>query len=424
MRRITLAAVAIILLGAAAAWFLFADPASDTPPEKYRFAVVDRGRILQNVATTGTLNPVVLVNVGTQISGRIRRVLVDFNQPVRAGELLAELDSSLIEAQIAQLEANFQEMRTQLSVARRKLERSEGLAARGFISAAQVEDERQAVELAQARVRAIEAQVARERTNLAYTAIRSPIDGVVIARSVDVGQTVAASFQTPTLFLIARDLRDMQIDTNVAEADVAQLRLGMQARFRVDALGERSFEATVRQIRLNPKIEQNVVTYNVVLATRNEDGLLLPGMTATVQVEIARRDAALRLPNLALRFRPSNANDVAPAGAAGAAGASTPALGAPAAGPSTATPSSGAPADRAAQATPQPRSRIAEVLVAHDTPGGPPLRRQRVTLGISDGTFTEVIAGSGIAEGDRIAIGEFVQASNASARGGLRFRLF
>jgi HlyD family secretion protein len=407
MRRITLAAVAIILLGATAAWLLLADPASDTPPEKYRFAVVDRGRILQNVATTGTLNPVVLVNVGTQISGRIRRVLVDFNQPVRAGELLAELDSSLIEAQIAQLEANFQEMRTQLSVARRKLERSEGLAARGFISAAQVEDERQAVELAQARVRAIEAQVARERTNLAYTAIRSPIDGVVIARSVDVGQTVAASFQTPTLFLIARDLRDMQIDTNVAEADVAQLRLGMQARFRVDALGERSFEAAVRQIRLNPKIEQNVVTYNVVLATRNEDGLLLPGMTATVQVEIARRDAALRLPNLALRFRPSDANDVAPAGTAGAA-----------------TLAPGAPVDRAAQLAPQPRTRIAEVLVAHDTPGGPPLRRQRVTLGISDGTFTEVIAGSGLAEGDRIAIGEFVQASNASARGGLRFRLF
>jgi HlyD family secretion protein len=418
MRRITLAAVAIILLGAAAAWFLFADPASDTPPEKYRFAVVDRGRILQNVATTGTLNPVVLVNVGTQISGRIRRVLVDFNQPVRAGELLAELDSSLIEAQIAQLEANFQEMRTQLSVARRKLERSEGLAARGFISAAQVEDERQAVELAQARVRAIEAQVARERTNLAYTAIRSPIDGVVIARSVDVGQTVAASFQTPTLFLIARDLRDMQIDTNVAEADVAQLRLGMQARFRVDALGERSFEATVRQIRLNPKIEQNVVTYNVVLATRNEDGLLLPGMTATVQVEIARRDAALRLPNLSLRFRPSDANDMAPPGAA------MPSSGAPAGAAGAATPASGALADRAAQPTPQARTRIAEVLVAHDTPGGPPLRRQRVTLGISDGTFTEVIAGSGIAEGDRIAIGEFVQASNASARGGLRFRLF
>lgn len=403
MRRITVAAIALLIM--AIGWFLLADPAPEVPTEKYRFATVDRGRILQNVATTGTLNPVVLVNVGTQISGRIRRVLVDFNQAVRAGELLAELDSSLIEAQIAQLEANLQEMLTQLSVARRKLERSEGLAARGFISAAQVEDERQAVELAQARVRAIEAQVARERTNLAYTAIRSPIDGVVIARSVDVGQTVAASFQTPTLFLIARDLRDMQIDTNVAEADVAQLTLGMRARFRVDALGERSFEASVRQIRLNPKIEQNVVTYNVVLATRNEDGLLLPGMTANVQVEIARRDAALRVPNLALRFRPQAAIDVA---SMDMPGASTPRL----------------PDDRAPPPNATARTRIAEVHVAHDAPGGPPLRRQRVTLGISDGTFTEVLAGTGIAEGDRIAIGEFVQASNAAARSGLRFRLF
>ena len=370
MRRFTLLALCATLLGGAIGWYLTADTTADVPPERYRFVEIDRGRILQNVATTGTLNPVVLVNVGTQISGRIRRVLVDFNQPVRAGDLLAELDSSLIEAQIAQLEANLQEVLTQLSVARRKYERSEGLATRGFISAAQAEDDRQAVELAQARVRAIEAQVARERTNLAYTAIRSPIDGVVIARSVDVGQTVAASFQTPTLFLIARDLRDMQIDTNVAEADVALLSVGMQARFRVDALGERSFSASVRQIRLNPKIEQNVVTYNVVLATRNEDGVLLPGMTANVQVEIARRESSLRIPNLALRFRPS------------------------------------------------------DVLVANDPGGVPPLRRQRVTLGISDGTFTELIEDGGLGEGQRIAVGEFVQSSSATAKSGFRLRLF
>ncbi len=405
MRPITLLAVCTALLGAAGGWYFTRDLEPASPPERYRFATVDRGRILQNVATTGTLNPVVLVNVGTQISGRIRRVLVDFNQPVRAGDLLAELDSSLIEAQIAQLEANLQEVRTQLSVARRKFERSEGLAARGFISAAQAEDERQAVELALARVRAIEAQVARERTNLAYTAIRSPIDGVVIARSVDVGQTVAASFQTPTLFLIARDLRDMQIDTNVAEADVALLSVGMQARFRVDALGERSFSAAVRQIRLNPKIEQNVVTYNVVLSTRNEDGVLLPGMTANVQVEIARREATLRVPNLALRFRPSDPNDVAPADAVS--------------GPSAAT----AP-QRPASPGAITRTRFAEVHLANDTGSAPALRRQRVSLGISDGTFTELIDPAGLVEGQRIAIGEFVQASNAAAKGGFRFRLF
>jgi HlyD family secretion protein len=405
MRRFTLLAVCVVLLGLATGWYLTQNTVPDQPAERYRFASIDRGRILQNVATTGTLNPVVLVNVGTQISGRIRRVLVDFNQPVRAGDLLAELDSSLIEAQVAQLEANLQEVRTQLSVARRKFERSEGLAARGFISAAQAEDDRQAVELAQARVRAIEAQVARERTNLAYTAIRSPIDGVVIARSVDVGQTVAASFQTPTLFLIARDLRDMQIDTNVAEADVALLSVGMQARFRVDALGERNFTAAVRQIRLNPKIEQNVVTYNVVLSTRNEDSVLLPGMTANVQVEIARREATLRIPNLALRFRPSDPNDVI-----------TP--------PST-TGAPAAPAQQrpALQAAPA-RTRAADVLVANDAGSTPPLRRQRVMLGISDGTFTELIDDGGLAEGQRIAVGEFVQAPNAAAKGGFRFRLF
>jgi HlyD family secretion protein len=413
MRRSITIALLIALLGGAVAWFFTRDVTPEAPAERYRFATADRGRIQQNVAATGTVNPVVLVNVGTQISGRIRRVLVDFNQPVRAGELLAELDPSLIEAQIAQLEANLQEMKTQLSVARRKLERSEGLSARGFISTAQVEDERQAVELAQARVRAIEAQVARERTNLAYTAIRSPIDGVVIARSVDVGQTVAASFQTPTLFLIARDLRDMQIDTNVAEADVAMLSLGMPARFRVDALGERAFTATVRQIRLNPKIEQNVVTYNVVLATRNEDGLLLPGMTANVQIEIARRESALRIPNLALRFRPANPADVAEAVGA----------------PSSPAPSSPAPAAPGAGAPSAPgvvplRTRVADIHVANHATAGAPLRRQRVTLGISDGTFTEVIGAAGLTEGDRVAVGEFVQASNAAARSGLRFRLF
>jgi HlyD family secretion protein len=384
-----------VLLVALGGWFGIGFDRQETalPAERYRTALVETGRVVHTVSATGTLNPVVLVNVGTQISGRIRRVLVDFNQAVRAGDLLAELDPSLIEAQIAQLEANLQEMRTQLSVARRKLERSEGLAARGFISAAQVEDERQAVELAQARVRAIEAQVARERTNLNYTSIRSPIDGVVIARSVDVGQTVAASFQTPTLFLIARDLGDMQIDTNVAEADVAQLRVGMEARFRVDALGEREFSAAVRQIRLNPKIEQNVVTYNVVLATRNDQSVLLPGMTANVRVEIARREGALRIPNLALRFRPSQAEDISPAPA----------------------PPPGSSA----------RGRRAEIFVATGLTDGPALRRQPVLIGISDGTFTEVIAESGLLAGERVAVGEWVQASTSQSKAGnFRLRLF
>ena len=414
MQRLFVIAIACATAAGGWLWMSGEEPAS-LPAERYRAVTVDTGRIVQNVSATGSLNPVVLVNVGTQISGRIRRVLVDFNQPVRAGDLLAELDPSLIEAQIAQLEANYREMRTQLSVTRRKLERSEGLADKGFISPAQVEDERQAVELAQARVLAIEAQIARERTNLAYTNIRSPIDGVVIARSVDVGQTVAASFQTPTLFLIARDLRDMQIDTNVAEADVAQLRTGMAARFRVDALGDREFDATVRQIRLNPKIEQNVVTYNVVLATRNDDALLLPGMTANVRIEIARRDEALRVPNLALRFRPSEAADIAPS--APASGAVVASLGA-----AQPTPL-GSALLTASTGTPRPRG--SEVFVITHASAGPPLRRQAVATGITDGSHTEILPGGGLTAGERIAVGEFVPGTSAPPRSGaFRFRLF
>ena len=411
MRKLPLTVVLVAIV--AAVWLWLSDKPDETssPAERYRTATVEPGRIIQSVSATGSLNPVVLVNVGTQISGRIRRVLVDFNQTVGAGDLLAELDPSLIEAQIAQLQANLQEMRTQLAVARRKLERSEGLAGRGFISAAQVEDDRQAVELAQARVLAIEAQVARESTNLAYTSIRSPIDGVVIARSVDVGQTVAASFQTPTLFLIARDLRDMQIDTNVAEADVAMLKLGMQARFRVDALGDRDFVATVRQIRLNPKIEQNVVTYNVVLATRNDEALLLPGMTANVRIEIARREAVLRVPNLALRFRPSDtANIIANTSPSPAS------VGSP----------SGSGVAPVAEATPSASlTRRGEVFVVTGSASGQQLRHQPVGIGLSDGSFTEILEGGGLNAGDRIAVGELVQAPGAPGRSGaFRLRLF
>jgi HlyD family secretion protein len=364
--------------------------------QRFRMAQLSTGTIVQSVSATGTLNPVVLVNVGTQISGRIRKVLVDFNQTVSAGQLLAELDPSLIEAQLAQLQANLAEVRTQHSVARRKVARSEDLASRGFISPAQVEDDRQAVELTAARMRAIEAQISRERTNLALTAIRSPIDGVVIARSVDVGQTVAASFQTPTLFMIARDLRDMQIDTNVAEADVARLRVGMNASFRVDALGERIFRASVRQIRLNPKIEQNVVTYNVVLATRNDDGRLLPGMTANVSIEVARRDDVLRVPNLALRFRPSDDAPVIDA---------------------ELTP------DGRSGVTASSSVRAPTVHVAGERERQSVLVRQTIRPGITDGTFTEILGPEHLTVEDRVAVGTVVGGS-ADRSGGFRLRLF
>lgn len=393
MRRlVSLLAVILIVLVAwlgARAFLAVPEPEADLEA-RFRLQPLSTGPVIQSVSATGTLNPVVLVNVGTQISGRIRNVFVDFNQPVKAGQLLAELDPSLIEAQLAQLQANLAEVRTQHTVARRKLARSEDLAARGFISPAQADDDRQSVELTAARMRAIEAQISRERTNLSLTAIRSPIDGVVIARSVDIGQTVAASFQTPTLFMIARDLRDMQIDTNVAEADVARLKVGMSASFRVDALGERSFSAKVRQIRLNPKIEQNVVTYNVVLATRNDDGRLLPGMTANVSIEVARRDEVLRVPNLALRFRPSDASSVVE--------------------------------DDTGASVSSVTGFVGWVHLATEREGRPVLLRRPVSLGISDGALTEVLAPGRLSDDDRVAVGERVEGAGASR--GFRLRLF
>lgn len=395
MRRTKSILLVLMLAAAAVFWWWNAD--RHRPPtldERFRFAEVERGPIEQTVAATGSLKPVTLVNVGTQVSGTIRAVHVDFNQRVRAGQALAEIDPALIEAQLAQLDANLQEAGAQLALARQRLVRTEALVARGFVSGAQRDDERQAVEAARARIRAIQAQIDRERTSLGYTVIRSPIDGVVIDRTVDVGQTVAASFQTPQLFLIARDLRDMQIDTLVAEADIASLRPGMPASFRVDALGDRSFQATVRQIRLNPKIEQNVVTYNVVLSTRNEDGMLLPGMTAAVRIRVDGRADVLKVPSTALRFRPSDPGVVsgtgarAPAQAAGAGDAS-----------------------------------LAVLHVESRVQGRPVLARVPVEVGISDGSHTELVDAGELEPGARVAVGEIVPPAGERP-GGFRLRLF
>ena len=398
MRR-SLVILALVAALAVGTWRMLAPDKAEPVPlaERYRLATLERGSLEQTVSANGTLNPVTVVNVGTQISGTIRSVNTDFNRSVVRGQLLAEIDPSLIEAQLAQLEANLQELQTQLRLAQRRLERSENLVARGFISGAQLDDDRQALESLQARMLSAQAQIGRERTNLGYTKIRSPIDGVVIARSVDVGQTVAASFQTPTLFMIARDLRDMQIDTNVAEADVGALREGLKASFTVDALGERAFEARVRQIRLNPKIEQNVVTYNVVLATRNDDGRLLPGMTASVRIRVAAKADVLRVPNTALRFRPSDPESVRQRQSAPSA--------------------PGRPGE--------PVRRRGVLHVESSENGQAVLVRVPVTVGITDGAYTEIADDGAVKAGDRVVTGELVrQPRSGSSGGSFRMRLF
>ena len=379
--RILIPVVLLSALAAAVWWWL---PDEEKP--KWVMAKVDQGAIVQRVAANGTLNPVELVNVGTQISGTVLKLHVDFNQPVKAGQLLAELDPAILEAQIRQSEANLASARAVLNNAELALKRNENLKSRGFVSDGALDGLRKDVETARAQVAQIEAQISRDRTNLGYSKVRSPIDGIVVNRGIDVGQTVAASFQTPTLFQIARDLRRMQIDTSVSEADVGPIQSGQPVRFTVDAFREQDFTAKVRMVRLNPTTQQNVVTYNVVIDVDNKDGILLPGMTAQVSIVTNRKERVLRVPAAALRFRPPEA-------------------------------------DAAATAAPPEKGRraAAQVPRVHVIGESGALTPKEIKVGITDGRFTEVL--EGLAEGDEVVV-RAVAAPTNNQTSGFRFRMF
>lgn len=294
----------LALLLAGGAYYQWRDKNTSPPVERYKLVVLTEGPLIRNVSANGTLNPVVLVNVGTQVSGTVKKLFVDYNQQVKAGQVLLELDPSLLQAQIAQSTANLVRAQAALKLAQTNARRVRDLFRQEYVSRQDADQAEDAVAGARAQMEVARAQLARDRTNLSYTVIRSPVSGTVIDRSVDIGQTVAASFQTPTLFKIGQDLSRMQIDTTVAEADVGDVEVGQPVRFTVDAFPDREFAGTVRQVRLNPAIQQNVVTYNVVVAVDNPDLKLLPGMTAYVNIEVDRRDRALLVSNAALRFKP------------------------------------------------------------------------------------------------------------------------
>lgn len=274
---------------------------------RYRTEEVSRGDITRTVSANGTLNPVTLINVGTQVSGTVSRLYADYNDRVKAGQILARLDPSLFKAQLLQDEGNLIKAKAGLRLAEANARRSRVLFSKGYVSRADLDQAIEALGVARADVQVARGQVERDRTNLRYTVIRSPVSGVVVARTVNVGQTVAASFQTPTLFQIAEDLKHMQIDTSMAEADVGGVRVGQAVRFSVDAFPDRVFQGVVRQIRLNPTIQENVVTYDAVVDVANPEQHLLPGMTAYVTIVTARRHDVLRVPDAALRFRPVDA---------------------------------------------------------------------------------------------------------------------
>jgi HlyD family secretion protein len=285
----------------------------------YRTVKPDRGTIAAKVTATGTLSALVTVDVGSQVSGRIQEIFVDFNSPVRKGQVLAKIDPQLTEAAVNQARANFIEAKSnysrvqvQAALASKQYQRTKQLAEQRLIATAELDTALANMESAVAQVEGAKASMQRAEAslnlaevNLGYTTIVSPIDGVVVSRDVDMGQTVAASLQAPTLFVIAQDLRKIQVDASVAEADMGKMRAGMKAEFTVDAYPEETFVGTVRQIRNSAVTVQNVVTYNAIIDVENPELKLKPGMTANVSLIYDERENALRIPNSVLRFRPA-----------------------------------------------------------------------------------------------------------------------
>ncbi len=295
----------LALAGIGAGLYWFGPWHTSAQPPNYRTEKIVKGDIVKTVSANGTLNPVVLVNVGTQISGVVNKLNVDFNGRVHQGQVLAEIDPSLINAQLEQSQANLANAQASLKLAEANQARFKALYAQDYVARLELDQSNQALAAAKAQVDSARGQLKRDKTNHGYTIIKSPVSGVVVSRNVDIGQTVAASFQTPTLFTIAQDLQHMQIDTSVAEADVGGIRVGQTVNFTVDAYPDRVFQGEVHRIRLDSKILQNVVTYDVVIAVNNPEEILLPGMTAFVNIVINKSLGSLKLPLAALKFHPA-----------------------------------------------------------------------------------------------------------------------
>jgi len=319
MRRAILI-ISVLAVGLAIGGYVFFN-GERKAPVRYRSAAVERGPVISLVTATGTINPVVSVQVGTQVSGMIKSLHADFNSVVKAGEIVAAIDPEPFKARREQAASNLEMSRanvarakTDLAQRKRELGRVKSLVAQEFVSQNDVDVAATNFKTAEAQVNVAEAQVKQAEASLnaaeldlKYTVIRSPVNGIVVARNVEVGQTIAASFATPNLFLIALDLTKMQVDTNVSESDIGGIAEGKEATFTVDAYPGHQFSGTIRQVRLAPINVQNVVTYNVVVNVDNQDLRLKPGMTANVSIIVAQKDAVLKVPNAALRFTPPTA---------------------------------------------------------------------------------------------------------------------
>ncbi len=313
---IILAVVIVVVGGAFIGYGMIKRGKNNTP--RYRLEAVSRGDIEATVVTSGTVNPVTIVDVGSQVSGRVAKIYVDFNSPVKANQVVAELEQDSFIARLQQDEANYRSAvasldraKVSLEIAEKKYKRALSLFEKNLISY----EEKEAAEAnylnaktelltQEARLEQAKSQLDSSKVNLAYTVIRSPVDGVVIARNVNVGQTVAASLQAPVLFRIATDLSKMQVQCSVDEADIGKVKEGQPVRFTVDSYPGEVFHGVVRQVRYSPETVQNVVTYTTIVDVDNPDLKLLPGMTANVTITVGEAKGVLRVPNAALRFSP------------------------------------------------------------------------------------------------------------------------
>jgi HlyD family secretion protein len=386
MKKILVAFVAIVAL-ASAGYFLFK---TDQKDQQFRLEKISRGDIISSITATGTVNAVTTVLVGTQVSGTIKTISADFNSKVKKGQLIAQIDPALFEAQVDQARANLVTSKANLAKSdvavvdtQRTLERNRQLFAKNLIAQSDLDTAGTNYDSAVAQVNASKALVQQAaaglrtaETNLRYTRILSPVDGIVVSRNVDVGQTVAASFQTPTLFNIAQDLTKMQIDCSVAEADIGKIQVGQPVEFTVDAYPDSPFQGKVSEIRNAPITVQNVVTYDVVVKVENPELKLKPGMTANVSIIVSSKKDVLRISNIALRFRPSEKRDV------------------------TAKKGKGS----------------GVWVLEKNKP-----KRVAITTGISDGTYTELLSGE-IREGQEIIVESLAKPKNQSQSSAPRMR--
>ena len=349
----------------------------------YQTATVTRGPITQAVTATGTLNPVVNVQVGSQVSGNIAKLFADFNSQVKAGEVVAQIDPAIFQATVTQAEGDLASAKAALELAKVTAARTQELFARKTSSQADVDQAMANLHQAEANVKIKQGALDKSKADLDHCTITSPIDGVVISRSVDVGQTVAASLQAPVIFAIANDLTKMQIDSNVAEADVGVVKVEQNVDFTVDAFPMQTFHGKVVQVRNAPITVQNVVTYDTVIGVSNSDLKLKPGMTANVSIIVAHRDDVLQIKNAALRYRPPDAT--------------------PSEARSTSSPSGARSRGE--------RERRGGERTVYVLSGSRP-RSVQIKTGISDGIVTEVL--DGLKEGDRVVTAELTSTSSTA----------